>query len=175
MDWILIVNISAILLSPLVAVLVTQHLERSRRKKNFRRAVLQTLLANRHNKVSNEMVQAINVVEFAFHDCPQVRKLFREYIDMLGNNGLTATDEGWSQINEKFGDLTTAMAKSAGLGKNLSYQDMVRVYVPQAFALNNERTQQLSDAMLNFFSSPAGGVVAASDDATNENVEQQSE
>tara|TARA_R110002073_G_scaffold239285_1_gene400594 strand:+ start:101618 stop:102142 length:525 start_codon:yes stop_codon:yes gene_type:complete len=171
MSGIAIVNLVAILLSPLIAVLVTQQIERTRRKMNFRRLVLQALLANRHSKTSHDAIQAMNVVEFAFHDCKSVRKLFREYMEMLGNQGLTATDEGWLQINEKYGELSASMASSAGLGSHLSYQDMLRYYVPKSLEMNATKADNLSHAMMSFFTSNAAGTgVINSDDAANKNI-----
>ena len=77
------VNIIAILLSPLIAVLVTVMLQ-ARNEQNSRRLwIFNTLIATRHSPLIDEAVRALNMIDVAFYHSKRVRQIWHEYYNML--------------------------------------------------------------------------------------------
>jgi hypothetical protein len=77
------VNILAILLSPVVAVMVTVLLQSRREKRNQKLWIFNALIATRHSPIVDENVRALNMIDVVFHDSARVRQLWHEYFDML--------------------------------------------------------------------------------------------
>ena len=142
-----ILTLLAILLSPAIAVGVTLWYQRRKEKRDARRWILTTLLSTRHSPINDESVRALNLIDVVFHDAPSVRKLWREYYEMLGNEGLNNL-MGWGQRQRKNLELITEMAKVLGYGKEITHLDVDRVYSPQGLEDQARRTRELSDELL---------------------------
>jgi hypothetical protein len=107
MEW---ENLLAILVSPVVAVLITVSLQNRKEKRAQKLHIFNTLIATRHSPIIEDNVRALNMIDVAFHDCPRVRELWHEYFNMLGNEGLN-NPSGWPQRQKKNLEMITEMAK----------------------------------------------------------------
>src|SRR5689334_8688867 len=94
-----LLNLIALLLSPVIAVGVTLFYQVRKEKRDARRELFATLIATRHSQVIDQTVRALNLIDVAFHDSPEVRRLWHEYYDMLNNQGLN-NEQGW-RLREK--------------------------------------------------------------------------
>jgi hypothetical protein len=153
-----LVNVLAVLLSPLVAVLVTVWLQNRKEKRDMKRWVFNTLVGTRHGPITDEAVRALNMIDVVFHDSPKVRQYWREYYDMLGNPFLSQP-EGFRQRQTKNLEMIGAMAKDLGLEKSITALDVDRVYYPQALGEQARKAQSISDELLRVLRGTQGLVV----------------
>ncbi len=148
-------NMAAILLSPLIAVLVSIWLQRHHQKRDRQLYILTTLYANRHAPISEACVQALHAIDIAFSQHKRVRQLWREYYEMLGNVGLN-NPTGFQQRHEKNRDLIHAMAKSLGYRGTITHSDMQRIYVPEGMGKAADRQQEIANELLRVLKASGG-------------------
>lgn len=141
------VNLLAVALSPLVAVLVSVWLQNRKERRQHQLMILGSLIATRHDPVSVDAVRSLNLIDLVFHKKATVRKLWREYFDMLTNQGLN-NPIGWEQRRKKNLELITEMAKVLGYGKQISHLDVDRVYIPAGIVDQFQRNQELGNELL---------------------------
>ena len=140
-------TIIAIVVSPVVAVLVSRYAQDRKEKRQNQLQLLSSLIATRHQATTAEAVRALNLIDVVFHDKTEVRRLWKEYFDMLHNEGLL-NPSGYAQWNKKKLELITEMAKVLGYGKEISHLDMDRIYSPVGIAEDTQRTNLLTDELL---------------------------
>jgi hypothetical protein len=126
-------EIVAILLSPVIAVGVTLWYQARKERRDTKRWLFSTLIATRHSPLTDESVRALNMIDVVFSSSQRVRQLWREYYDMLHNEGLN-NPAGWAARSRKHLELITEMAKVLGYGKEISHLDVDRVYYPAGLA-----------------------------------------
>lgn len=138
-----VLTILAILVSPVIAVTVSMQVQSRKEKRANQLQLLSTLIGLRHEgRVSADTVRALNLIEIVFHDEKEVRRLWKEYFDMVHNPAESAL---W---NKKKLELITEMAKTLGYGKEISHLDMDRVYTPVALEEDAQRNNELMDQLL---------------------------
>ena len=149
-----VANLLAVLLSPLVAVLVSMWLQDRKERRQNQLRILGTLIATHHEPLSPDSIRALNVIDLVFHDKPSVRRLWREYFEMVSNEGLN-NPQGWAQRNKKNLELITEMAKALGFGKAIGYLDVDRVYLPVGIWTQTQMNQELQAELLRVMKSTA--------------------
>ncbi len=141
------INVVAILLSPLIAVLVTVYLQDRKEKRGHKLFILGSLMGTRHAQLTDENVRSLNMIDMVYFDNVQVRTLWHEHFDMLGNEGLN-NPNGWEQRNKKRLALVTEMARSLGYEKAITHLDVDRVYIPKYFGESFYRNEQIANELL---------------------------
>lgn len=131
-------TVLAILLSPAIALGVSIWMRKRNERLQYKKAIFTSLMATRHKFDLEEKVRALNLIDVVFHDDKEVRKIWREYFDMLGNPGLN-NELGWKQRGIKNLELIRAMAKASGYGKNITHIDVDRVYLPVGLMSDAEK------------------------------------
>lgn len=157
------VNVLAILLSPLIAVLVTVYLQNRREKRNQKLWIFNTLIATRHSPIADENVRALNMIDVAYHDSSCVRELWHEYFDMLGNEGLN-NPNGWGQRQKKNLEMITEMAKVVGYRTAITHLDVDRVYNPVGLGEQSQTAQQIGRELLRVLKASGGVQFVEHDD-----------
>ena len=76
-----IINISAIIVSPVVAVIVGQILQDRRKKRSDKMEIFKTLMISRGLGWSTESVKALNIIEVVFSDDHSVLNQWKIYYD----------------------------------------------------------------------------------------------
>ena len=142
-----IITILAILVSPAIAVVISLYIQRRTDKWQHKRFIFSSLMATRHQFYSDEIVRALNMVDVAFHDNDKVRRLWKEYLEMLNNQGLN-NPQGWEQRNKQRLELIQEMAKGVGYGKEISHLDVDRFYRPVGLVEEQQRVKDISDELL---------------------------
>ncbi len=141
------VNIVAILLSPVIAVLVTVFLQARKDSKQRRLWIFNSLIATRHSPMTDENVRALNMIDVVFYNSSRVRKLWHEYYDMLSNEGLN-NPTGWAQRQAKNLEMITEMADVVGYGRAITALDVNRVYYPTALGVQSQTAHEISAELL---------------------------
>ena len=149
------INIIAILASPLIALGVTVFLQDRKEKRQAQMYVFSTLIATRHVPLSEENVRALNTIDLYFYNAPQVRKLWREYYEMLNNAGLNNA-LGFPQRQQKSLELITEMANVLGYGKTIKSFDVNRVYYPEGLGKSHSRGEAIAEELLRVLKSSNG-------------------
>lgn len=140
-------NLLAILLSPLMAVLVSMWVQDRKEKRGQKLLIFQTLVGTRHEPLSSDHVRALNVIDVVFHDTTKVRQLWHEYFDMLSNEGLN-NPVGWEQRHTKLVEMITAMADSLAYRTEITHLDTARIYSPVGHGKAEMQLQAISDELL---------------------------
>ncbi|HVX39183.1 MAG TPA: DUF6680 family protein [Gemmatimonadaceae bacterium] len=157
-----VINVLAILLSPLIAVLTTMYLQRRKERRDSRRAIFTTLVATRHSAPTEEKVRALNMIDVVFYDCASVRALWRAYFDMLNNPGLNNA-LGAQQRVKKFLELLAEMATVLGYKNKITHLDIDRVYYPEGLGRQNDRAESVMNELLRVLKGTSGFSVGARD------------
>jgi hypothetical protein len=148
-------NIIAILLSPVVAVLVTVYLQARKEKRNQKLWIFNTLIATRHSPIVDENVRALNMIDVVFYNSSRVRELWHEYLNMLSNEGLN-NPLGWGQRQKKNLEMITEMAKVLGYGTAITHLDVDRVYNPTGLGEQSRKSQEIAEELLRVLKASGG-------------------
>ena len=140
------INLAAILLSPVIAVLVTLWWQQRKEKRDMKRWILQTLITNRETPIAADNVRALNLVELAFHDSEKVRRIWGELFELFKRHEATAE---WSETSRKKNlELIVEMARILGYGKVITAFNADRRYFPIGMAEQIGKQNQLLDELL---------------------------
>jgi hypothetical protein len=149
------VNFLAILLSPVIAVGISLYIQHRREQRNQKLWIFNTLMATRHSPITDENVRALNMIDVVFHDSPRVRELWREYFEMLNNQGLNNA-LGFERRQRKNLEMITEMAKVLGYGKAITHLDVDRVYIPQGLETQAQRSEAIANELLRVLKASGG-------------------
>lgn len=144
----------AILLSPVIAVLVSIWVQDRKDKRGQKKFIFASLMSTRHHNISDEIVRSLNMIDVVFHDKKKVRKLWREYYEMLHNKGYD-NPTGWEQWKTKKYELIQEMAKASGYRKMIKTIDVERVYSPVSLSEEAAKSKALIDSLLEKLKSEA--------------------
>jgi len=150
-----IINIVAIGLSPVIAVLISVWLQDRKEKRQHKLWLLHALISTRHNQLSDETIKALNSIDLVFWDKPTVRKLWKEYFEMLNNQGLN-NDIGYKQRTAKLLELITEMASILGYKDAITALDVDRIYLPTGMGKAMARNEELANELLRVLKASAG-------------------
>ena len=148
-------NLLALLLSPIIAVLVSIWLQNRGEKRKQKLGLFHVLIATRHAPVNDESVRAYNTIDIIFRDKKHVRTLWQEYFAMLDNAGLN-NEIGFKSRQAKNLELITEMAKVLGYGKEITALDVDRVYYPQGLESAFSRSEELANELLRVLKASKG-------------------
>ena len=143
--WIDLINVFAIVLSPILAVLASVWLQNRLEKRRNRFNILRTLISERHHFINEESVRAYNSIDLLFHDCPKVRQQFREYFDLTLQKGREA------EYGKRNLELLKAIAIELGYKNSIDALDLDRVYLPKGITDARVKGQAINEALLNLF------------------------
>ena len=126
-DWI---NIAAVLLSPLVAVLVTVYLQRRRELRTRKETIFATLMAHRRAMPpERDWVRALNLIDVVFAGNGDVLNQWHQYYALLCS---AKSAPEYALRDNKLLDLLTAMARDLGY-KRLKQTEIGSYYSPQFY------------------------------------------
>lgn len=132
--WYALATLCAIALGPIIAVLLTRLLDRSRERRRRRMDVFRNLMQTRGVRLDPVHVAALNVVEIEFYKDQQVRHAFQSYIQHLSSPmpAVKEQDRFFDQRSDLFMNLLSEIGSSVGLA--VDKRDLERLsYVPQAW------------------------------------------
>lgn len=148
--FISITNLFAVILIPIVAVCVGQHLQDRAAKRKDKLEIFKTLMANRDGW-SPESVRALNILDVVFADNKNVRKAWKEYYDSLCVQNPNEME--CKQRNQAHKRLLIEMAISLGYKDKISWETIENIYKPWGMveAMNQQQTFQNGQMqLLNF-------------------------
>lgn len=133
---------------PVAALIITLIRDERTQKYNRRLYVFRVLMSTRKIAISNEHVNALNLIEVDFYKCKKVEAAWKSYLDHL-NTRVPIEDEAasmaWGETKERrLAELLFQMAKV--LKFDISALDMFRGgYAPMGWAHKEQRQGELLD------------------------------
>lgn len=162
---ILIISIVAIIISPVLAVVITQRLQNRAKKREDKLNIFKTLMANRHyGWVNRDSVYALNIIDIVFSDSKEVREKWALYHEYMSRPSESIS---MNTANIKSTELLEAIAGDLGYKGKVTWVTVQNSYMPKGYSdyLNNEaqyyRAQyQIAgfvDKIMNMLNSPTIG------------------
>ena len=124
-----IINIIALIIIPVIAVVIGQKLQVCSQKRNDKMQIFKTLMTSRIFGWTNESVQAMNLIDVVFADDKAVRKQWKICFDKMCVENPTDTD--LSKIKLEREKLLEAMAKSLGYKDIITWESIQNPYIPK--------------------------------------------
>ena len=124
-----IINIIALIIIPILAVVIGQKLQVCSQKRNDKMQIFKILMTSRIFGWTNESVQAMNLIDVVFADDKAVRKQWKICFDKMCVENPTDTD--LSKIKLEREKLLEAMAKSLGYTDIITWESIQNPYIPK--------------------------------------------
>ena len=124
-----IINIIALIIIPVIAVVIGQKLQVCSQKQNDKMQIFKTLMTSRIFGWTNESVQAMNLIDVVFADDKAVRKQWKICFDKMCVEN--PTDIDLSKIKLEREKLLEAMAKSLGYKDIITWESIQNPYIPK--------------------------------------------
>ena len=123
-----IVNLIALIVIPILAVIIGQKLQEKAQKRNDKIQIFKILMTSRIYGWTPESVQALNLLEIVFADDKAVCEQWKVYYDKLCVED--PNDMELSKIKKEKDRLLEIMAKSLGY-KNITLESIQNPYIPK--------------------------------------------
>lgn len=124
-----VLNIIALILVPILAVIVGQKLQDRDQKRNDKMQIFKILMTSRIFGWTNESVQAMNLIDIVFSDDKDVRKQWKVCFDKMCVENPTETE--LSKIKIEREKLLETMAKSLGYKDIITWESIQNPYIPK--------------------------------------------
>ena len=148
-SWFGIVNIIAVAISPLIAVLIGQKLQARAEKRKDKIAVFQTLMKTRAYPWTSESMDAMNVIDIVFADDERVRTAWKKHYSNLCVSN--PREQELMKIQTSKCKLLEAMARSLNYKNKINWEAIQNPYFPKGLEnqiLLNEQNQQMQMNLL---------------------------
>lgn len=123
-----VLNLVAIIVAPVAAVLIGQWLQNRANKRKDKLEIFKTLMIAR-NGWSPESVRALNIIDIVFADDSTVRTRWKEYYDRLCVENPSETE--LKKIKTAQDKLLEAIAVSLGYKDKVTWETIQNPYVPK--------------------------------------------
>jgi hypothetical protein len=126
-----LINLAALLLSPVIAVLVTLWLQGRKETRDRKERLFEALMKHRMaNPRPPELVHALNLIDVVFKSNDEVRRLWKDYFGLLCRAQPSAAE--FDHQEAKYLELLSAISRDLGYAQ-LQQTDIARFYVPRHY------------------------------------------
>ena len=166
------INLIAIIIIPIAAVCIGQHLQDRSEKRKAKVRAFETLMADRYGTWSMASVNVLNTIDVIFEDESIVLDKWRQYYQKLCVQ--SPTEEQMQEINEAKFQLLTAMANCLGYKDKITLNTIQSTYLPNWVVERANKQKRFEDAqlfMMEYFAAMATKQIKQeqSNDGQNEN------
>ncbi|GMA99995.1 DUF6680 family protein [Pelosinus sp. IPA-1] len=155
MELINVLTLSAMLLSPLIALQVSRRLQKSAEKKQRKEDIFRTLMKTRASILNPEHVEALNLIDVIFYGTDKkdraVMESWKVYLDHLNNNKMQI--ELWIEKRE---ELLIELLENMALSLNYDFgkSHIKRTsYFPQGYANLDSELQSIRIGLIELLNS----------------------
>lgn len=141
-----ILNLLAIIIVPIVAVLVGQHLQNKAEIRKDKMHVFKVLMTSRIYGWTPESVHCLNIIDIVFADDKTVRDAWKDLYDKYCVQDLDGTQ--FKKIQNAQYKLLETMAKSLGYKDKVTWETIQNPYIPKGM-LQQIETQNRSQQAYN--------------------------
>ena len=137
-----VLNLLALVVVPIAAVLIGQWLQRSAKKREDKMRVFEAMMSSRLFGMNAESVQAANMIHVTYAHDEKVRSKWSEYYTALCIHN--PSEEQCREIEDKRDAMLKAMAASLGYKDEVSQNALDAKYIPKGMvdAITQNRAQQ---------------------------------
>ena len=144
-----VINMVAIVLSPIIAVCIGQWLQKKAEKRKDKMDLFKTLMRSRALSWTIDSVNALNVIDIVFADDKKVRGAWKELYNCLCVS--TVGDaEARRILNAKY-KLLEEMARSLNYKTKINWETIQNPYLPTGLenqmAMNQDNMQMYNDSL----------------------------
>lgn len=130
-----VINILAVLLSPIIALLISKKLQEKEEKRKEKIYILKVLMTQRFSIKSIEFVNALNLIDIIFVDDKPVREayknLYNAYAVKVDTNNADETLAYTNEIKKKTTKLIESIVKNIGYKDKITWDTIQEPYIPQ--------------------------------------------
>jgi hypothetical protein len=154
--------IVAIVFGPVSAIIISLWYQRRRQKIDMKEKLFITLMAHRKAlPPTQDLVNALNLIDVVFDDSPKVITHWHEYYDLLYQ--VKNWDESQKQREHKYLELLSEMARSLGY-RTIQQTDIDKFYIPRAHGEQAEANLEIQKEWLRVLKNTSRFIVDKKDD-----------
>lgn len=142
-----VINILALIIAPIIAVLIGYNLQNSSKKRDDKMKIFKILMTARAFQLTNDMIYALNVLEIVFADDALVIKCWKEFYDKLCIENPTETD--LNKIRNAQYKLLEAISNTLGYKKTVTWETIQNPYIPKGLTEQSEQQRKQSAMIMN--------------------------
>ena len=140
-----VLNLIAIIIAPIAAVLIGQWLQNRSERRKDKLDIFKSLMIER-NGWSSESVRALNIIDIVYADDTNVRMRWKEYYDRLCIENPSDTD--LKKIKTAQEKLLEAMAVSLGYKDTVTWETIQNPYVPKGMIEAEQMQREYQNGQL---------------------------
>lgn len=136
----IILNLIALIVIPIAAVVIGHHLQNRAKRREDKMEIFKALMISRALGWTNETVRALNIIEIVFYDNKEVLQQWKVYYDKLCVENPTETDV--KKIQTERNKLLETIAKSLGYKNQITWETIQNPYIPKGMLDMMEQQQK---------------------------------
>lgn len=141
-----VVNIFAVILSPIIALWISNKIQEKKEKRNDKLWILKTLMIQRATIQDVNYVNALNLIDLIFIDSSNVRKAYKELYNEYLKRGESFNYEKVHRARTK---LIETIVNDLGYKDKITWEDIQELYVPEWLVEEIKKRNQITDAQSN--------------------------
>lgn len=169
--WYKILNIIALLLIPIIAVIVGQKLQERAKKRDDKMQIFKILMTSRGLGWNQDMVWALNIIEVVFADDDAVIKQWKSYYDKLCIEN--PSDSDLKKIMIERNKLIEQIANSLGYKDKITWETIQNPYIPQGMLETMNKTQKFQVSQQNLMNLFQQMMTSAREENAEEKIHQE--
>lgn len=141
-----ILNLIALIIIPIIAVIIGQYLQNRAKKREDKMDIFKALMTSRAFGWTNASVYALNTLEIVFSDNKAVLQQWKIYYDKLCIEQPTDTD--LKRIQTERDKLIETIAKSLGYKNKITWETIQNPYIPKGMIDSMEQQQKQQNSQV---------------------------
>lgn len=131
------INILAIVLSPLVANIISIKMNQRNEKRNEKLKILRILMMTRMNRACIDYANALNLIDVVFHNSKKVRQAYKELLEMYYKGNVSD-----NEFNTKNLKLIESIIEDIGYSKKINWDEISIPYTPKWYFQELEKNEE---------------------------------
>lgn len=139
-----ILNLLAIAVIPIAAVLIGQHLQNKAEIRKDKMQLFKTLMTSRAYGWTRESVYCLNIIDIVFADDTEVRDAWKDLYEKYCVTNPDATQ--LKKIQNAQYKLLETMANSLGYKDKVTWETIQNPYIPQGMVIQWQKSEESQEA-----------------------------
>lgn len=137
------INILAIVLSPLVANIISIKMNQRNEKRNEKLKILRILMMTRMNRACIDYANALNLIDVIFHNSKKVRQAYKDLLEMYYKGNVSD-----NEYNTKNLKLIESIIEDIGYSKKINWDEISIPYAPKWYFQELEKNEEYKKATI---------------------------
>ncbi len=145
-----ILNLIAIIVIPIAAVLIGQYLQSQAEKRKDKMQIFKILMTSRIYGWTPDSVHALNIIDIVFADDKEVRAAWKDLNDKYHVSN--PDQQHFKKIEQAQYKLLEAIANSLGYKDKITWETIQNPYIPDGMVMQIEAQKKSQEAYMNILS-----------------------